>query len=97
MKTYQILLAGALMFGSVSTSMAQTDTKALVEQTTQLIKAKGADFEKQVKDLYKANKKNPEALLAIGRTFYNNKDYAKANQFADYALQRTQNMPAHSF
>lgn len=51
MKTYQILLAGALMFGSVSTSMAQTDTKAIVEQTTQLIKAKGADFEKQVKDL----------------------------------------------
>ena len=88
MKTYQILLAGALMFGSVSTSMAQTDTKALVEQTTQLIKAKGADFEKQVKDLYKANKKNPDALLAIGRTFYNNKDYAKANQFADYALQK---------
>lgn len=88
MKTYQILLAGALMFGSVSTSMAQTDTKAIVEQTTQLIKAKGADFEKQVKDLYKANKKNPEALLAIGRTFYNNKDYAKANQFADYALQK---------
>lgn len=76
------------MFGSVSTSMAQTDTKAIVEQTTQLIKAKGADFEKQVKDLYKANKKNPEALLAIGRTFYNNKDYAKANQFADYALQK---------
>lgn len=88
MKTYQILLAGALMFGSVSTSMAQTDTKAIVEQTTQLIKAKGADFEKQVKDLYKANKKNPEALLAIGRTFYNNKDYAKANRFADYALQK---------
>ena len=88
MKTYQILLAGALMFGSVSTSMAQTDTKAIVEQTTQLIKAKGADFDKQVKDLYKANKKNPAALLAIGRTFYNNKDYAKANQFADYALQK---------
>ena len=88
MKTYQILLAGALMFGSVSTSMAQTDTKAIVEQTTQLIKAKGADVEKQVKDLYKANKKNPDALLAIGRTFYNNKDYDKANQFADYALQK---------
>lgn len=76
--------------------MAQTDTKAVVEQTKQLIKTKGADFDKQVKELYKENKKNADALVAIGRTFYNNKDLTNAGLFADYALQRnTKSADAH--
>lgn len=89
MKAYQLLLAGALMMGFATTALAQTDTKAIVEQTTQIIKAKSSDFEKQVKDLYKNNKKDANALVAIGRTFYNNKDYDHANQFADYALAKS--------
>lgn len=88
MRAYQLLLAGALLLGPATVSMAQTDTKAVVEQTKQLIKTKGADFDKQVKELYKANKKNADALVAIGRTFYNNKDLTNAGQFADYALQK---------
>lgn len=76
--------------------MAQTDTKAVVEQTKQLIKTKGADFDKQVKELYKENKKNADALVAIGRTFYNNKDLTNAGLFADYALQKnTKSADAH--
>ena len=59
MKAYQLLLAGALLLGPATVSMAQTDTKAVVEQTKQLIQTKGADFDKQVKELYKTNKKNP--------------------------------------
>ena len=88
MNKYQFILAGALLFGSATLTMAQTDTKAVVEQATQIIKAKGSDYEKQVKDLYKEYKKNPEALVAIGRAFYNNKEYEKATQFADYALAK---------
>ena len=96
MKAYQLLLAGALLLGSATVSMAQTDTKAVVEQTKQLIQTKGADFDKQVKELYKTNKKNPAALVAIGRTFYNNKDLTNAAQFADYALAKNnKNADAH--
>lgn len=96
MKAYQLLLAGALLLGPATVSMAQTDTKAVVEQTKQLIQTKGADFDKQVKELYKTNKKNPAALVAIGRTFYNNKDLTNAAQFADYALAKNnKNADAH--
>ena len=96
MKAYQLLLAGALLLGPATVSMAQTDTKAVVEQTKQLIQTKGADFDKQLKDLYKANKKNADALVAIGRTFYNNKDLTNAAQFADYALAKNnKNADAH--
>ena len=96
MKAYQLLLAGALLLGPATVSMAQTDTKAVVEQTKQLIKTKGADFDKQLKDLYKANKKNADALVAIGRTFYNNKDLTNATKFADYALAKnSKNADAH--
>ena len=96
MRAYQLLLAGALLLGPATVSMAQTDTKAVVEQTKQLIKTKGADFDKQVKELYKENKKNADALVAIGRTFYNNKDLTNAGLFADYALQKnTKSADAH--
>lgn len=88
MKVYKYLLAGALVLGSAAPVMAQTDVKAVVEQTSQIIKAKGPDYEKQIKQLYKDNKKSPEALVAIGKTFYNAKDYDHAVQFADYALQK---------
>ena len=65
MKAYQLLLAGALLLGPATVSMAQTDTKAVVEQTKQLIQTKGADFDKQVKELYKTNKKNPAACPGV--------------------------------
>lgn len=87
MKIYKYLLAGMLTLSVSAPVMAQTDAKAAAAQATELIKAKGADFDKQVKQLYKANKKNPEALVAIGKAFYNAKDYDYADQFADYALQ----------
>ena len=88
MKVYKYLLAGALLISAAAPSMAQSDTKALQAQVTEMIKTKGPDFDKQVKQLYKDNKKDPAALLAIGRAFYNAKDYTNANAFADYALAK---------
>ena len=88
MKVYKYLLAGALLISAAAPSMAQSDTKALQAQVTEMIKTKGPDFDKQVKQLYKDNKKDPSALLAIGRAFYNAKDYTNANAFADYALAK---------
>lgn len=88
MKIYKYLLAGVLTIGVAVPVMAQTDVKAVEAQVTEIIKAKGSDFDKQVKQLYKLNKKNPEALVAIGRFFYNAKDYDNADLFAEYALQQ---------
>ena len=88
MKTYKYLLAGALLIGTVAPVMAQTDTKALQSQVEALVKAKGPDYDKSVKQLYKDNKKSPEALVAIGKAFYNAKDLTNAEAFADYALAK---------
>lgn len=89
MKIYKYLLAGALVLSSAAPVLAQTDdVKAIAAQATQIVQTKGPDFEKQVKQLYKDNKKNPAALVAIGKAFYNAKDYDHAVQFADYALQK---------
>lgn len=88
MKAIKYLLMGTLMFSSVAPTMAQDNKKAIFEQATQIIKAKGPDFKGQVKQLYKDNKKDPEALVAIGRAFLNQKDLEGAEEFADYALKR---------
>lgn len=87
MKAIKYVLAGALMLGSAAPAMAQ-DNKAIIEQATQVIKAKGADYQNQIKQLYKVNKKNPEVLVAIGRAFLNEKDAENAMKFADYALAK---------
>lgn len=88
MKIYKYVLAGALMLGAVVPVMAQDNVKAIAEQAAQIAKAKGPDYDKEVKQLYKDNKKNPEALVAIGRAFYNAKDLTNADLFADYAIQK---------
>ena len=88
MKAIKYVLAGALLLGSVAPAMAQQDEKAITDHVSQVIKNKGADFEKQVNQLYKDNKKDAQALLAIAKAFYNAKDLDHATQFADYALAR---------
>ncbi len=97
MKIYKYLLAGVLTIGAAAPAIAQTDVKAVAAQATEIIKAKGPEFDKQVKQLYKSNKKNPEALVAIGRAFYNAKDYDNADLFADYALQQAKFSYAPAF
>jgi Putative Zn-dependent protease, contains TPR repeats len=88
MKAIKYVLMGALMLGAVAPAMAQLDNKTIIEQGTSIIKAKGADYANQVKQLYKDNKKNPEVLVALGKAFLNAQDTANASKFADYALQR---------
>lgn len=88
MKAIQYVLAGALLFGAWVPTMAQDDNKAAIESATQIIKAKGPDYKDQVKDIYKANKKNPEVLVALGKVFLAQKDTANAKAFAQYALAK---------
>lgn len=88
MKAIKYVLMGALLFGAVAPSMAQLDNKTIIEQGSKVIQSKGADYANQVKELYKANKKNPEVLVGLGKAFLNAQDTANASKFADYALQK---------
>ena len=67
MKTFKYLLLGALLLGGSAASMAQDGTKADVDAIKNLVKNKPADYDKQVKNFIKANKKNADNLVAIGR------------------------------
>lgn len=87
MKAIKYVLMGTLMLSAVPT-MAQQDNKAIIEQATKIIKSKGADYNNQVKQLYKDNKKNPEVLVGIGKAMLAEKDTANALKFANYALAK---------
>ena len=78
MKTIKYLMIGALMTGSYISVNAQDDHKATIEQVTKIIKSQDANKEKQIKDIFKANKKNADVLTAIGRAYLDIKDTANA-------------------
>ncbi len=50
-----------------------------------------------MKPFYKANRKNPENLLAFGRAFYEAKDTANAHVYAQYALDASKNKYAPAY
>jgi len=81
------VLIGALMLSFSAPAMAQDGTKADIEGVKSLIKSKPADFDKQMKNFYKKNKKNADNLVAFGRAFYEVKDTTNAREYADYALK----------
>jgi tetratricopeptide (TPR) repeat protein len=86
MKTIKYLFIGALLLGSGSTAMAQTGTKADIDAVKTLVKNKPADYDKQVKAFSKANKKNVDNLVALGRVFYEADDTLNARAFAEQAV-----------
>ena len=86
MKTFKYLLIGALLLGGSAASMAQDGTKADVDAIKNLVKNKPADYDKQVKNFIKANKKNADNLVAIGRVLYEADDTLNAKTFAEQAL-----------
>ena len=88
MKTIKYLMIGALMISIYAPISAQEDHKAIIEQVTNIIKAKGANADKQVKDIFKANKKNADVLTAIGRAYLDIKDTANAQIYTDLAIAR---------
>ena len=88
MKTIKYLMIGALMAGVYAPVNAQEDHKAVIDQVTTIIKAKGADVEKRVKEIFKANKKNADVLTAIGRAYLDVKDTTNAQKYAEMAMAR---------
>lgn len=88
MKTIKYLLIGAMMMGIGAPAMAQNNG-AVIEQVSKLIKSKGNGEE--IKSIFKANKKNPEVLLAMGRAYYEVRDTVNAAKYANLALARNKN------
>ena len=73
---------GVLMLGVSTPVMAQ---EAELNAALEAIKSKAPDAAKLATAAYKKNKKNPEAIMKIARSFYEQKDTAQARLFANYA------------
>lgn len=86
MNTMKYFMIGALLFGCSLGTMAQDGTPADIETARSLVKNKPADYDKQIKAYMKANKKNAENLVAIGRVLFEEGDTAQASEFANQAL-----------
>ena len=82
MKTIKYLVMGVLLAGFSTTAMAQ---EAELNAALQAIKNNAADKAELVKTAQKKNKKNAEALVALGRAFYEQNDTAQARSFAELA------------
>ena len=97
MKAIKYLFLGALLMGSSTAVLAQDGTKADVDAMKALVKNKPADYDKQVKNYIKANKKNAENLVAIGRVLYEADDTLNAKAFAEQALTATKRSCAPAY
>ena len=82
MKTIKYLVMGVLMLGISAPVMAQEEE---LNAALSAIKSKAPTAAELAKVAYKKNKKNAEALVKIGRAFYEQKDTANAAVFARYA------------
>ena len=87
----------ALLMGFSTAAMAQDGTPADVDAVKNLVKAKPADYDKQIKNFVKANKKNNENLIAIGRVLMEAEDYDNARQFCTQALANSKNTYAPAY
>ena len=94
MKTIKYLVMGVLLAGFSTTAMAQ---EAELNAALQAIKNNAADKADAVKTAQKKNKKNPEALVAIGRAFYEVQDTAQARTFANLADEASKHKFAPAF
>ena len=82
MKAIKYLVMGVLLAGFSTTANAQ---EAELQAALDGIKSKAANVAELAKTAYKKNKKDANALIKIGRAFYEQKDTANARLFANYA------------
>ena len=97
MKTMKYFMMGAMLFGCSLGTMAQDGTPADVDAVRALVKNKPADYDKQIKAFIKANKKNADNLVAIGRVCLEEGDLEQAKLFAEQALLVKKNKFAPAF
>ena len=97
MNTMKYFMMGALRFGCSLGTMAQDGTPADVDAARNLVKNKPADYEKQMKAFIKANKKDADNLVAIGRAIMEEGDKEQAKLFAQQALSVKKNSFAPAY
>ena len=82
MKTIKYLVMGVLLAGFSATANAQ---EVELQAAIDAIKSKAPNVAELAKTAYKKNKKDADALMKIARAYYEQKDTAGANLFANYA------------
>lgn len=85
MKAMKYLFLGALTLSFSAPAMAQDESP--VETVKSLIKTNTPEAEKQIKSIYKKNKKNGEIVVGIARAYYEAKDTANARVYAELATK----------
>ena len=92
MKAIKYVVMGVLMLGMSTSVMAQ---EAELNAALAAIKSKAPNQAELIKTAQKKNKKDPNALLALGRALYEAKDTAQARVFANLANEAVK--PKFSF
>ncbi len=85
MKTLKYLFLGALTLSFGAPVAAQEESP--VEAVKAIIKSNAPDADKQIKGIYKKNKKDGAVVVGIGRAYYEAKDTANARVYAELAAK----------
>lgn len=80
------MIIGALMTVIAAPVMAQAQTNEIMNQVSAIIKSGASDANKQVQAIAKANKKDINAIVSIGKAYLAAKDYANAKVYAQQAV-----------
>lgn len=97
MKAIKYIAMSALLTGFSMAAVAQDGTSADIDAVKNLVKTKPADYAKNIKNYVKANKKNNENLIAIGRVLMEAEDYENARLFCTQALTNSKNTYAPAY
>jgi tetratricopeptide (TPR) repeat protein len=87
MKTIKYLFVGALMLSFGTPVMAQSELSP-VDALKEILKNKPADADKQIKAIYKNNKKDMDVVVGMARAFYEAGDTVNARVYAEYATAK---------
>ena len=86
MKVRNIII-GALMTVIAAPVLAQDNqSDQIMQQVVTILKSGSADAQKQIADIAKTYKKDVNGLVSIGRAYLSVKDYAKAKEYAQKAI-----------
>lgn len=69
-------------------AMAQTDSKAAIQQVKSILKSGASDADKQISNIAKPFKKDASTLTAIAREYYLADNSAKAEEYANMAIAK---------
>ncbi len=88
MKTIKYLALGVLLTIASAPVMAQTDSKAAIEQVKSILKSGASDADKQIANIAKPFKKDAATLTAIAREYYNADNNTMAEDYANRAIAK---------